>query len=792
VQTGFEAVGKPYCCRVSANAELCLNRCHVTSDRGVGIIVADGTLVMEDSLTVLCGSQGIVVQQGGRATLEKCQLVANWLPELSPAEKEMHEMFIAFCKGEKANCYERRVEVESHTEKQIIKLSALGKRATTLDFFEFLEILKFLKIYPALMTKTEASNIFKEVNQTQDADEDSTEMDWIEFKGLMHVLCKRLNKDGFMGVSKEELAPKDGDREEAWKSANGIVIRGSSSHVQVKNSLFLNCIQGCIVKNGASAEIHNSKFHHCGKDRADSAALNVIGKGSLATCYGCEVSDSDHHGVKAEAQGQIRLNGTKIFKVKHQGVLSVGRESKVTLDGCELMNIGLCGLRANQNGNIQVVNTLITRCYDTGILASFLGTYIHVQGGVKLEGNGAAHSTSRGIIAENEGTVYVSGQNDFRDALIAQRLGRIEDNQRKFHSQHTKTAKAKDESIVDSESSKATIEELSMIVAEQTINQNDTQISDVLPHTEGHAPSTVTRKLNKKFMKTQPQTYRVMSELSKLFDNVAEAFVMLDMNTGGGVSIEELGRGLKYLQIDGVDMPALGKELKLGSGVEIDADAFIQSFMWHGKEIFPEGSWQNAYVDASRQRKRIMARFYERSGIAHEDNNVLGSNWKAKFVTDEMDKRLRLQRNFQQNLIKNLQKRDHRAERKKGMQYIKAGNIYRSMEKCKQGQPVCKFQSKYGLPGTPSLFNTNAGVPLIDARVDCGQLSLVRKSRNSLPFLADLSISDTRMSSPGDTKAREGEEAPSVHETRAEETARPLRPSSRQRQTRTFNPLFAD
>ena len=223
-QSGFEAAELPYTVRVSANAKLHLKHCQVTSDRAVGILVDDGLLVMEESKTVLCGAQGMLVQEGGKAELDRCQIVANWLPNISPAEKEMHEMFIAFCKGENAHMYERRLEVESHSEKQQIKLSGLGKRGTTLDFFEFIEVLKFLKVYPALITKTEASNLFKQVNASEEGDDDASEMDWVEFKNLMHMLCITTNQDGFMGVSKEDLIPKASDREEAWKSANGVYV----------------------------------------------------------------------------------------------------------------------------------------------------------------------------------------------------------------------------------------------------------------------------------------------------------------------------------------------------------------------------------------------------------------------------------------------------------------------------------------------------------------------------------------------------------------------------------------
>ena len=139
-QFGFEAAEMPYCVRVSANAELRLESCQVTSDVAVGILVDDGTLVMENSQTVLCGgqvrtdrlflgscvkckcvvpeflladvaiAQGLVVQDGGNAKLDQCQLVANWLPNISDAEKEMHEMFISFCKGETAIRYAREIE----------------------------------------------------------------------------------------------------------------------------------------------------------------------------------------------------------------------------------------------------------------------------------------------------------------------------------------------------------------------------------------------------------------------------------------------------------------------------------------------------------------------------------------------------------------------------------------------------------------------------------------------------------------------------------------------------------
>ena len=200
VQSGFEAAENPVCVRVSANAELQMVNCDITSDRSIGVQVADGSLAMEKSRILLCGSQSLDVQEGGETTLSQCQLVANWVPNVSPCETEMHEMFIAFCKGESAASYTRRQEVDSQSHNQQIKLSGLGKRGTTLDLFEFVEVMKYLKLYPGLMTRTEMSSLFTEANQGQSADKSESELDWVEFKALMHKICLKLDQDGFMGV----------------------------------------------------------------------------------------------------------------------------------------------------------------------------------------------------------------------------------------------------------------------------------------------------------------------------------------------------------------------------------------------------------------------------------------------------------------------------------------------------------------------------------------------------------------------------------------------------------------
>lgn len=56
-----------------------------------------------------------------------------------------------------------------------------------------------------------------------------------------------------------------------------------------------------------------------------------------------------------------------------------------------------------------------------------------------------------------------------------------------------------------------------------------------------------------------------------VFDNAAEAFVMLDINAGGGISLLELERGLQRMDIQGVDIQALSKELRLHSGMSVES-----------------------------------------------------------------------------------------------------------------------------------------------------------------------------------------------------------------------------
>ena len=82
-----------------------------------------------------------------------------------------------------------------------------------------------------------------------------------------------------------------------------------------------------------------------------------------------------------------------------------------------------------------------------------------------------------------------------------------------------------------------------------------------------------------------------------------------------------------------------------------------------------------------------------------------------------MEKRLTVQRNFQKRLIENIKKGDHRAERKKGVQYVKAGHIFRSKQKLIEGESASKFAAKFGIPGTPSIYKDSDGRNTGEAKV---------------------------------------------------------------------------
>ena len=365
-------------------------------------------------------------------------------------------------------------------------------------------------------------------------------------------------------------------------------MRGGGAKLHTKDTEFLNCVIGCLVKSGATAQLDDSKFICCGRDRTDAASLSVSGKGSIATCRGCEFDTSDHHGVKADSQAAISLINSKVLNVRQHGVLVLGRLSKVALDGCEMSNFGQCGLRANQKGCISVMNTIIKASNDAAILASFLGTRIDVNGGVTIGSADSSDSdtkaASRSIVAENEGAVFVCGDNKLHGTIVARRGGRIEEPNRRL---------------------------------QQSSPHNS--LPDGRP-TEAfaHAGTTIknwTKSKDDVWCKNHPETARVMHQFAKVFDNAAEAFVMLDEDAGGGISVREFELGLKRLDITGIDMDKLCHELRISVEKELDPDAFIHFFMWHDMNLFPDSSWQMGYVEASRQRRRIAARFCERTGM---------------------------------------------------------------------------------------------------------------------------------------------------------------------------------
>jgi len=283
-------------------------------------------------------------------------------------------------------------------------------------------------------------------------------------------------------------------------------------------------------------------------------------------------------------------------------------------------------------------------------------------------------AASRSIVAENEGAVFVCGDNKLHGTIVARRGGRIEEPNRRL---------------------------------QQSSPHNS--LPDGRP-TEAfaHAGTTIknwTKSKDDVWCKNHPETARVMHQFAKVFDNAAEAFVMLDEDAGGGISVREFELGLKRLDITGIDMDKLCHELRISVEKELDPDAFIHFFMWHDMNLFPDSSWQMGYVEASRQRRRIAARFCERTGIEGKTKkSAKGSKWRQKLVADEMAKRLRVQRKFEELLGQRTSQGDHRKERKAGIQYIQAGQLYRSKAKLRLGESDTKCVSFHGLPGVLSKY----------------------------------------------------------------------------------------
>ena len=81
-----------------------------------------------------------------------------------------------------------------------------------------------------------------------------------------------------------------------------------------------------------------------------------------------------------------------------------------------------------------------------------------------------------------------------------------------------------------------------------------------------------------------------------------------------------------------------------------------------------------------------------------------GSKWRQKLVADEMAKRLRVQRKFEELLGQRTSQGDHRKERKAGIQYIQAGQLYRFIAKLRLGESDTKCVSFHGLPGVLSKY----------------------------------------------------------------------------------------
>lgn len=99
-----------------------------------------------------------------------------------------------------------------------------SKKAKSVDFKEFTEMLKTLKLMPNLIGKHKAQEIFNQANRRQNdplPDGDTTEMDWDEFEFAVRKVCEFCKVDAQSLVG--ETAKQKDERIRSEKDAANVL-----------------------------------------------------------------------------------------------------------------------------------------------------------------------------------------------------------------------------------------------------------------------------------------------------------------------------------------------------------------------------------------------------------------------------------------------------------------------------------------------------------------------------------------------------------------------------------------
>ena len=682
-QIGFEAEELPRTIFVGSTAELYLSDCTVSCDQGIGVVVGkSGKLKMERTVCMGCGIHALLVQRDGLADLVSSQLIANAYHEVQEEEQKLHDLFIRFCMG--VPITSKSMQKNQKEQERILITQQMGQRAETLDLNEFLALLAELKIYPVLVTKTDVAEAYELSTSHLER-----ELDWRGFRNSLYHICKLNHLAEVCDVKITENFKFSGNESSTMKGAmikwyysDGLVLDGPDSTVTMNDCYICGAIHGCLVKSGGCLILTSCKIARCGKSRLDAAGVVVSGKNSRAELSSCNIFMSENNAIVVRYGGSCKLKSSTIRNSGRQGLVVVGRGSIAEMINCSISVASGCGMLAGKESMITASDCKIMSCLDAGVLARYLGTKITLK-------NCLVHGNSRGIAAENEAVILLEGAENIKDSIGSSRKGIL----RYIHSSDEQSR-----SHIQEQAEEHTAEFSVRAVADgacdtKSIKKSDTSSveSDLL------GQKRMIRSLGQ--CKNKPELNKVIALLSTLFENVAEASVVIDTNAEGSVSKSELQRFCARLGLE-VNTKALFDELQLTEKniEEITTYDFIRWFGWHDKEMMAHGRWKWLLIEAQRSRRRIMDRLYERLKQDRPVPNIGQSK--------SLEHRLRLRfKNHSISLRESISRTAIDQAERTSVFYVKAGLVFLSSKEAITGQnPITKYPTTHGLPGVPKCF----------------------------------------------------------------------------------------
>ena len=655
-QVGFEAEEIPKCVIIGADTELVLFDCSVSSDQGIGLVVAKrGKLVMKQSICTGCGLHALLIQRKGFADLISSKFIANVYHEVKEEEQSLHEMFMKCCMGVLNKGGKKE---NAHLARQ------MGQRAETLDLNEFIAFLTEAKIFPNLITKTDVADAFGLSTSSNDR-----ELDWRGFRNSIYHICKIIKWPEVCGVKitedfkfAEHQIAEHKTTPAKWFHSDGVVLDGAESHVKMIDCVVCGAIDGCLVKNGGRLELNRSLITRCGKSRLDAAGILVSGKQSRADISDCKIFMSENNGLVVRYGATCKVTSSTIRNCGKQGLIGVGRGTHIELNECSIIDCCGCGILGGKEARIFANSCKVTSSLDTAVLARYLGTEIFLRS-CYVSGN------NRGISAENEGKIRIEGDESINDSKESSRKGVLEVKDHNAGVSLTATDAALRSSVV----------ELTKGILEPS-------------------PAELVFK-NRGNVQTKPELAKIKTLLASFFRNVAEAFVVIDTDAEGTITKSEIERLCSRLGTE-INTKALFDELHLTekSIEEITSYDFLHWFCWHSKDIFRDGRWKELLIEAKRCRRQIMDRLYEHLR-QEKPQTKRTKNLEHRLKLRFKNHSIRLRESISRTAI-------DKAVEDKSILWVNAGRLFTSSKDAISGQkPISRYQSTHGLPGVAKCFD---------------------------------------------------------------------------------------